>query len=115
MTEKIPLLRARALGQNRDLEMKQFMLLHVGFEMPTAEIMDQWNKWFADTKDVTVDMGGFMNGCEMTKGGITELGMDLEALTGYSIIEAASREEAEKLASGNPFISAIRIYEIRKH
>ena len=95
--------------------MKQFMLLHVGFEMPTAEIMEKWNQWFAETKDVTVDMGGFMNGCEMTHDGVTDLNMDLEALTGYSIIEAESLEEAEKLASGNPFISAIRIYEIRKH
>ena len=50
--------------------MKQFMILHVGFELPTAEIMEKWNQWFADTKDCTIDMGGFMSGREVTKGRI---------------------------------------------
>ncbi|MBK8840828.1 MAG: hypothetical protein IPO30_19740 [Hyphomonadaceae bacterium] len=26
--------------------MKRFMLLHVGFEKPTPEIMAAWGKWF---------------------------------------------------------------------
>ena len=47
--------------------MKQFMILHVGFEMPTPEIMEKWNQWFAETKDVTIDMGGFAGGREITK------------------------------------------------
>ena len=94
--------------------MKQFMILHVGFEMPTDEIMAQWNAWFEKTADCTIDMGGFMGGREISHDGTTDLSWDKNCLTGYSIIEAQSLEEAEELAATNPFISAIRIYEIRK-
>ena len=94
--------------------MKQFMILHVGFEMPTPEIMEKWNQWFADTKACTLDMGGFMGGRALTKQGTEELGWDENCLTGYSIIEAQSMEAAEAIAATNPFITAIRIYEIRK-
>ncbi len=95
--------------------MKQFMLLHVGFKKPSPEVMEKWNQWFADTKSCTVDMGGFMGGQEVTSDGVAELGWDENCLTGYSVIEAETMEEATKIASGNPFITAIRIYELRKH
>ena len=94
--------------------MKQFMILHVGFEMPTPEIMDKWHDWFAETKSCTIDMGGFAGGREITLDGTTDLAWDKSCLTGYSVIEAQSMEEAEAMASTNPFITAIRIYEIRK-
>ena len=99
--------------------MKQFMILHVGFEMPTPEIMEKWNQWFADTKSCTIDMGGFMGGRELTKDAgndleATDLAWDANCLTGYSVIEAESMEAAEAIAATNPFITAIRIYEIRK-
>lgn len=94
--------------------MKQFMILHVGFEMPTPEIMEKWNQWFADTQACTHDMGGFMGGRELTKQGSNDLAWDKNCLTGYSVIEAQSMEEAEAIAATNPFITAIRIYEIRK-
>jgi hypothetical protein len=35
-----------------------------------------------------------------------------DSITGYSIINAKSLEEAEKIASDNPFIASIRVYEI---
>ena len=38
---------------------------------------------------------------------------DLDSITGYNIIEAEDMAAAEKLAQGNPFISSIRIYELR--
>ena len=94
--------------------MKQYMILHVGFEMPTPEIMEKWNAWFEKTKDITVDMGGFMAGREITKAGSAELKMDPDCLTGYSIIKAESLEAAEEIAATNPYITAIRVYEIRK-
>ena len=95
-------------------QMKQFMILHVGFEMPTDEIMEKWNSWFAETKSCTIDMGGFMGGREITHDGANDLAWDKACLTGYSVIEASSMEEAEAIASTNPFITAIRIYELRK-
>ena len=37
----------------------------------------------------------------------------MESITGYTIIEAESLDEAEKIAQGNPYIASIRVYEIR--
>ena len=38
--------------------------------------------------------------------------MAADSITGYSIINAESLEEAEEVARGNPFIASIRVYEI---
>ncbi len=38
--------------------------------------------------------------------------MGPDSITGYSLINAESIDEAEKLAQGNPFIASIRIYEV---
>lgn len=95
--------------------MKKFMLLHVGFEKPTPEIMEAWGKWFQSVADDSVEHGGLMNGREMSKDGTADLDWNMESITGYSIINAESMEDAEKIASSNPFIASIRIYEIRSH
>lgn len=94
--------------------MKQFMILHVGFVMPTDEIMAKWHQWMEDTKSCTIDMGGFRGGRQISKDGTIDLEWDEACLTGYSIIEAESMEDAEQIAATNPFITAIRIYEVRK-
>ena len=93
--------------------MKRFMLIHCGFEMPTPEIMQAWNDWFASISEIQIESGGFCNGREITKGGTQELPWDTQALTGFNIIEAADVEAAEKIASTNPFITSIKIYELR--
>ena len=93
--------------------MKKFMLLHVGFEKPTPEIMTAWGKWMESVKDNAVEHGGFLAGKEVSRTGVKELPSGMESLTGYSIIQAENQEEAEKIARKNPFIAAIRIYEIR--
>ena len=95
--------------------MKKFLLLHVGFEPPTPEIMDDWNKWFASIEKIQVDMGGFSGGKEVTKDSVKDLPWDLDALTGYNTIEAESLEEAEKIAAQCPFVTSIRVYELRSH
>ena len=95
--------------------MKQFMLLHVGFEMPTDEVMAQWNNWLQETASITTDMGGFMNGTALTADGAQDLPMDKSVMTGYSIIEAEDKEAAIAIAEKNPFITAIHVYELRKH
>ena len=93
--------------------MKKYLLLHVGFEPPTPEVMESWNNWFASIKDVQVDMGGFSGGKEISHDGVKDLPFDLEALTGYNVIEAENMEEAEKIAANCPFITSIRVYEYR--
>ena len=94
--------------------MKRFVLLHFGFENPTPEIMDAWNAWFESIADQTVENVGFSGGREISKNGTRELPWDMESITGYSVIEAESLDKAEAIAKTNPFISSIRIYEVRE-
>ena len=93
--------------------MKRFMLLHFGFEKPTPEIMAAWRQWFESVADKTVEQGGFHGGArEISRAGTKDLPMGAESITGYSIINAESLDDAEKIAQGNPFIASIRVYEI---
>ena len=93
--------------------MKKYVLLHYGCEKPTPEIMTAWGKWFEAAKPHTVDMGGFGLGREISRGGTKDLPLGPDSITGFTIVNAGSLEEAEKLAQGNPFISSIRVYEVR--
>ncbi len=96
--------------------MKKFMLLHFGFEKPTAEIMEAWGKWFASIADKTVENGGFHGAArEISQNGTTDLTMASDSITGYTIINAESIDEATEMADGNPFIASIRIYEVIHH
>ncbi len=93
--------------------MKKFMFLHFGFENSTPEIMKAWMAWFESISDKQVEQGGFSNGREISKSGTRELAWDMESITGYNLIEAENLDAAEKLAQTNPFVSSIRIYEVR--
>ena len=89
------------------------MLLHYGFEKPSPEIMAAWGKWFESIADKSVENGGFHSGGrEISHDGTQDLPMAADSITGYSIINAESLEEAEKIAQDNPFIKSIRVYEI---
>ena len=57
-------------------------------------------------------MGGFFAAKEIGHDGVKDLPMDLEAASGYNIIEAESLAEAEKIAANCPIITSIRVYEI---
>ncbi len=93
--------------------MKRYMLLHYGFEKPTPEIMDAWKAWFGSIADRTVENGGFHGAArEISADGSKDLVMDRDCITGYTIIEAETIDEAEKIASENPYITGIRVYEI---
>ena len=93
--------------------MKKFVLLHYGFEKPTPEIMAAWGKWFEAVKPHTVDMGGLAHGREISKDGTRDLTLGSDSITGFTIVNAASLDEAEEMARANPFISGIRVYEVR--
>ena len=58
-------------------------------------------------------MGGFGSGREISKGGTKDLPLGPDSITGFTIVNAANLDEAEKMAQGNPFISSIRVYEVR--
>jgi hypothetical protein len=91
----------------------KFMLLMYGFEKPTPQIMEAWGKWFESVADRTVDQGGFHGAAkEISSSGTKDLPMGMDSITGYTIIEAESLEEAERIAGENPYIASIRVYEI---
>ena len=89
------------------------MLLSYGFEQPTPEIMQKWQQWFESIADIQVEQGGFKNGVHIDAQGTKELAWDQDCITGYNIIEAESMEAAVEIAQTNPFISGIRVYELR--
>ena len=92
--------------------MKKFLMLHYGYEEPTPEVMAAWQGWFASVGDRFLDIGNPLGNClEVTRTGTRELSPDTGAATGYSIISAESREEAERLLEGCPIISSVRLYE----
>ena len=93
--------------------MKKFMILHFGFEKPTPEIMKALEKWLESVADKQTDRGGFSAGREISKAGTKDLPWDMDSITGYNIIEAEDLDAAEKIAQDNPYIAAIRVYEIR--
>jgi hypothetical protein len=94
-------------------EMKRFMLLHYGFEKPTPEIMEAWEKWFQSIDDRMADRGGFHGQAkEISSNGAKDLPMASDSITGFNIINAESFEEAERMAQSNPYIASIRVYEI---
>ena len=41
--------------------------------------------------------------------------MGEDSITGYSVINAESLDEAVKIAEENPFVKSIRVYELREH
>lgn len=102
-------------AETKESTVNKYMILHFGFEKPTPEIMQAWGAWFEAVKHRTVDNGGFAGGREISKDGTRELPWGMDSITGYTVLEAESLDEAEKLASTNPFIASIRIYEIRAH
>lgn len=95
--------------------MKKFLFLSIGFEKPTPEIMAQWKEWFSLLGDRIVDQAGLMNGKEISKDGVKEIPFDLNAPTGYLVIQAESEDEAMELAQKNPFITSLQVFEIRNH
>jgi hypothetical protein len=98
---------------NKERTVKKFVFLHYGFEKPTPEIMAAWGKWFESMKDNIIDMGGhFSRGREISKTGTKDLPLELESITGFTIVSADSLDDAEKMAQRNPYISSIRVYEV---
>ena len=93
--------------------MKKFMLLHVGFETPTPEIMEAWGTWLKSIAEVQIDQGGFKGGREISKDGTKDLPWDMSSITGYNVIEAEDLDAAERIARTNPYIAGIRVYELR--
>ncbi|MEM8487657.1 MAG: YciI family protein [Bacteroidota bacterium] len=93
--------------------MKKFLILHFGFEMPTPEDMAGWNSWFASIADRQVERGHLPGGNEISGEGMTPLPFGKDSLTGYTMIKAASLDEATEIAQACPFVISTRVYEVK--
>lgn len=92
--------------------MKKFLMLSYGYVEPTPEIMSAWMAWFAMVADHIVDSGNPLGNCvEVTATGSRDLSPDQGAATGYTILSAENREEAERLLTGCPIIASVQLYE----
>jgi len=91
--------------------MKKFVLLYIGAQRkPSPEGMEKIKKWFEILGDRIVDSGNpLMSGTEISESGAEVLPQKDEDVVGYSIINAESIEEIEKLAKDCP--TKIRAYE----
>ena len=92
--------------------MKKFVLIMVGFTKPTPEMMKDWMAWFESIGDKIESQVWLCNGKEITKDGTKELSMDLDALTGYLVINVENTEEAEKISQACPMITSVKMYEV---
>lgn len=54
------------------------------------------------------------NGAEVTPHGVAQLEVGLDSFTGYSIGNAETTDEALELASTNPMISSVVVYELAR-
>jgi hypothetical protein len=95
--------------------MKKFVLVTVGYEEPTPEIMASWMEWFKSIGDKMVEQVGLRNGKEVTTNGVSDLQMDKSALTGYLVINAENMDEAVKIAEACPMITSTKVYEMMSH
>jgi len=91
---------------------KNYLILHYGFEKPTPEIMGPWGKWFESIADRMVDAGHLPGGREISHDGTKELPLAKDSITGYTVIKAENLDDAEKIAQGCPIIASTRVYEI---
>lgn len=92
--------------------MKKFLVLFHDQWEPKPEIMQAWQTWFAEVGDRFVDSGNpFQGGVEMTRAGSRVLSNGDGAATGYAILSAETREEAERLLAASPFATSVRVYE----
>ena len=94
--------------------MKNYLILHYGFEMPSEEDMAKWNAWFASIADVQVGQNGLMNGNQISVDGVKELPFGKESLTGYTLIQATSLEAATEIAKKCPIVLNTQVYEVRE-
>ena len=92
--------------------MKKFMILHYGFERPTPEEMGAWNQWFESIADKQVERGHLPGGREISRDGTKDLPMAKDSITGYTVIQAESLDDAAKIAAECPIVASTRVYEI---
>ncbi len=84
--------------------MKKFVFLAHGEMDQTPGFREAHMKWWTSIQDNVVDSGNpLFNGRNVTKDGtVAEVTADMEPSLGYSIVQAASIDDAVELLTGCP-------------
>jgi hypothetical protein len=94
--------------------MGKYVLAYKGGSIPESEeeskrVMDAWTAWFTELGDSVVDMGNPFGAQAAVGGGSTS------GLTGYSIVNAASLDDALAKAKSCPILNGgsggVEVYE----
>jgi hypothetical protein len=94
--------------------MKKYVLLYTGTrdQAPTEESTAAWIEWFASLGDKVIDAGNpFGPGRQVSASNTTELPVNVDGVTGYTLINAQDIDEAEKIALSHPTVPSILVYE----
>ncbi len=92
--------------------MKKFLMLMYGSVEPSTEGMAAWRAWFERIADHIVDSGNPLGaGVEVTARGSRPFGPSDGAPVGYTLITAASLEEATALLADCPIADSVRLHE----
>jgi hypothetical protein len=95
--------------------MSKFLFLYKGYVTPTPEIGAAWAAWFDDHGSRMLDGGNPMgHGAEVTSTSVEPIEPNPDSFTGYSILSAASLEEAIEIAKTNPMITSVVVYELAR-
>ena len=100
-------------NDEKETAMKNYLILHYGFEQPTPEDMQAWNAWFESIVEIQIERQGLSGGREISHTGTRDLPFAKDSLTGYTIIKAENLDEATEIAQGCPIVASTRVYEIR--
>lgn len=93
--------------------MSKFVFLYKGgWPDPTPEITEAWTSWFAEIGESIVDSGNpFGASREVTEAASTDLSIGPESITGYTIVNADSIDDAERLLANCPIITSVLVME----
>jgi hypothetical protein len=98
--------------------MAKFVYVYTGGQMaetPEAQeqVMQEWGAWFGTLGDKVTEIGAPFGASATVKSGGSSSG-GTSGLTGYSVVEAASLEDATEQATGCPVIKSggnVEVYE----
>ena len=93
--------------------MGKYVLVYTGGGRPSSEeegrqVMAAWESWLGGMGDAVADWGAPFGASAGVNGGSTS------GLTGYSVVTAASLDDAAKLAEGCPIFASgggVEVYE----
>ena len=92
--------------------MKKYVFLYNGYDASTPELEQKWHDWFTLRADSFADPGNPFGPGRSVTPDLTATDINqTHAVSGYSIVNAATRSDAEALLEGCPIVDSVHVYE----